>query len=210
MLFYLLLCYIRYAHVTHWDERALIKIDMNQFKYIKTINLADCQPINGIYTDHGLLIIQCQTPVTHKLNGQLILDQMTDSIIAYNAHVKAQKSFLSPNQHFLVNIFQNKSNFNVASEQQRSEHEDATSIIVQRITPNGIEFMYDVRTSLDIVNCEFVWKNGNYDAILASGTPNREDMLYLTLTDGRVELISGVGRPTSGYETDKLINNHVN
>lgn len=141
--------------------------------------------MNGIYTDHGLLILQCQTPVTHQLIGQLIIDQMTDAIIAYNTHVKAKKSYLSPNQQFLVNVLHNASN--VAT----------TSIIVQRVTPGGIEFLYDVRTSLDIVNCEFVWKSGNYDAVLASGTSNREDMLYLSLSDGRVELISGVGRPTS-------------
>jgi hypothetical protein len=176
----------RYAHVTHWDERAIIKIDMSQFKYMKTINLADCQPINGIHTDHGLLIIQCQTPITHQLNGQLVVDQITDALIAYNVHVKAQKSYLSPNQHFLVNVLHN------------SSIPTATTIIVQRVTRTGLEFLYDVRTSLDIVNCEFVWKNGNYDAILASGTANREDLLYLSLSDGRVELITGIGRPTSG------------
>lgn len=59
----------------------------------------------------------------------------------------------------------------------------------------GVVFQYDVRTTLNIVNCVFVWKNGNYDAVLASGTPNREDLLYLSLIDGRVELISGIGRP---------------
>lgn len=62
----------------------------------------------------------------------------------------------------------------------------------------GVQFLYDVRTTLNIVNCKFVWKNGNYDAILASGTANREDLLYLSLIDGRVELISGVGLPTEG------------
>lgn len=182
---------IRYAHVTHWDERAIIKIDMSQFKYMKTINLADCQPINGIHTDHGLLIIQCQTPITHQLNGQLVVDQITDALIAYNVHVKAQKSYLSPNQHFLVNVLHNSST------------PTATTIIVQRVTRTGLEFLYDVRTSLDIVNCEFVWKNGNYDAILASGTANREDLLYLSLSDGRVELITGIGRPTSGSVIEK-------
>jgi len=176
----------RYAHVSHWDERELIKIDMTQFKYVKTINLADCSPINGIYTDHGLLILQCQTPVTHQLTGQIIVDQMTDAIVSYNTHVKARNSYLSPNQQFLVNVLHNASNL------------ATTSIIVQRVTSTGVEFLYDVRTSLDIVNCEFVWKSGNYDAVLASGTSNREDMLYLSLSDGRVELISGVGRPTSG------------
>ena len=66
------------------------------------------------------------------------------------------------------------------------------------IVISGVTFLYDVRTTLNIVNCNFVWKNGNYDAILASGTANREDLLYLSLTQGKVELISGIGRPTGG------------
>lgn len=64
------------------------------------------------------------------------------------------------------------------------------------LLPIGLQFLYDVRTTLTIVNCDFVWKNGNYDALLASGTVNREDLLYLSLADGRVELISGIGRPS--------------
>ena len=60
----------RYAYVTHWDERALVKIDMEQFKYMKTINLVECQPISALFTEFGLIILQCQTPVTHQLNGK--------------------------------------------------------------------------------------------------------------------------------------------
>lgn len=58
--------------------------------------------------------------------------------------------------------------------------------------------MYDVRTTLNIVSCDFVWRSGNYDSILGSGTSNREDLLYLSLIDGRVELVSGIGKPTAG------------
>ena len=216
----------RYAYVTHWDERALVKIDMDQFKYVKTINLAECQPISAVFTEYGLVILQCQTPVTHQLNGmcmlelqkndelfilnlihtgQLILDQMTDAIIGFNPHIKARSAFLSPNQRFLVSVFQNETGSGISS----------TTIIVQEVTQDGesvtpigpiltiilvvgLTFLYDVRTTLIIVNCDFVWKNGNYDAVLASGTSNREDLLYLSLADGRVELITGVGRPSLG------------
>ncbi|KAI1309336.1 Follistatin-related protein 5 [Halotydeus destructor] len=160
---------------------------MEQFKYLKTINLVECQPLSALFTDFGLIILQCQTPVTHQLNGQLLVDQLTDAIIGYNPHVKAHKAFLSPNQHFVVNVVHNSTSGSTS-----------TTIIVQKVSRDGVQFMYDVRTTLNIVNCEFIWKNGNYDAILASATPNREDLLYLSLIDGRVELISGIGRPTDG------------
>lgn len=117
----------KYAYATHWDERAVVKIDMDQLKYIKTINLAECQPVSAVFTDYGLLIIQCQTPITHQLNGQLVLDQITDSIISFNGHIRGHKSFLSPNQRFLVNIFQNETNSGITS----------TTVIVQEVTKDG-------------------------------------------------------------------------
>ncbi|CAG2118914.1 unnamed protein product, partial [Medioppia subpectinata] len=119
-------------------------------------------------------------------------------LVAYNPHVRAQRAYLSPNQHFLVNVLRNQSGPAATGHPTSTTTTTTTTIIVQRVTKAGVEFLYDVRTSLNIVNCEFVWKNGNYDAVLASGTANREDLLYLSLSDGRVELITGIGRPTNG------------
>lgn len=208
-----------YAYATHWEERSLIKISINQFEYLHSIRLADCQPIAASIITRkagGLLAVQCQTPITHQLNGQLILDQVTDAILIHNQHLNAHKSYLSPDQRYLVSIYHDFTNSSSQCQHGRSitcplqQYRESnnnnnnvivtntSTIIVQKINKNGIEFMYDVRTSLDIVNCLFVWKNGNYDLILASGTLNREDLLYLSLIDGHVELISGIGRPTEG------------
>jgi len=180
-----------FAYATHWEERSLVKISLHKLEYMQSIRLADCQPIAAsIITRRsgGLVAVQCQTPVTHQLNGQLILDQVTDAILTHNLHLNAHTSYLSPDHRFLVNILHEHSNSSTNS----------STIIVQRISEQGVEFMYDVRTSLDIVGCVFVWKEGNYDLVLASGTHNREDLLYLSLIDGHVELISGIGRPTEG------------
>lgn len=203
-----------YAYATHWEERSLVKISLKRLEYMQSIRLADCQPIAAsIITRRsgGLVAVQCQTPVTHQLNGQLILDQVTDAILSHNLHLNAHQSYLSPDHRYLVNILHEHSNSSSCSDATKCSHpitgqqSSATStstntstIIVQRISDNGIEFMYDVRTSLDIVSCSFVWKNGNYDLVLASGTRNREDLLYLSLIDGHVELVSGIGRPTEG------------
>ena len=204
-----------FAYATHWEERSLVKISLHQLEYMQSIRLADCQPIAASVISRrsgGLVAVQCQTPVTHQLNGQLILDQVTDAILSHNLHLNAHQSYLSPDQRYLVNILHehnNNSNNNCidvtkchiivgGDNQQHQPIINTSTIIVQRINDNGIEFMYDVRTSLDIVSCIFVWKNGNYDLVLASGTHNREDLLYLSLIDGHVELISGIGRPTEG------------
>ena len=117
----------RYAYATHYDERTLIKIDMETFKYIKSISLVDCHPIDAIFTQFGLLIVQCETPITHQLNGQLILDQITDSIIDYNKDIKAHKAYLSPNEQFLISIYHNTSEFGAIS----------STIIVQKVKQSG-------------------------------------------------------------------------
>lgn len=196
-----------YAYAAHWEERSLIKVSLQRLEYLHTVRLADCQPIAAsIITRRsgGLLAVQCQTPVTHQLNGQLILDQVTDAILAHNTHLNAHNSYLSPDQRYLVSIYHEYSNntngkpLKTSSSSTSPSSTNTSTIIVQRVNDYGIEFLYDVRTSLDIVNCVFVWKNGNYDLVLASGTHNREDLLYLSLMDGHVELISGIGRPSEG------------
>lgn len=192
-----------YAYVSHWEERSLIKVSLRQLEYMHSVRLADCQPIAAsIITKRsgGLLAVQCQTPVTHQLNGQLIIDQVTDAILSHNTHLNAHASYLSPDHRYLVSIYHEYSNTTSTEDhyQAATLPSNTSTIIVQRVNDNGVEFLYDVRTSLDIVNCVFVWKNGNYDLVLASGTHNREDLLYLSLIDGHVELISGIGRPSEG------------
>lgn len=185
-----------FAYATHWEERALVKISLRRLEYLHSIRLADCQPIAVAIISRrggGLVAVQCQTPVTHQLNGQLILDQLTDAILAHNQHLHAHQSHLSPDHRYLVNILHEQ-----ALNASASSPSNASTIIVQRVTESGLEFLYDVRTSLDIVSVVFVWKGGSYDVVLASGTPNREDLLYLSLLDGHVELISGIGRPSEG------------
>lgn len=196
-----------FAYATHWEERSLVKISLQRLEYLQSIRLADCQPISAAIITRrggGLVAVQCQTPVTHQLNGQLILDQVTDAILTHNQHLNAHQSYLSPDHRYLVNILHERlmntgGGGNVSfSSSTASPSSNTSTIIVQRISDNGVEFLYDVRTSLDIVSCSFVWKNGAYDLVLASGTRNREDLLYLSLADGHVELISGIGRPTEG------------
>src|SRR5690606_38438577 len=89
----------QYAYATHWEERSLVKISLRRLEYLNSIRLADCQPIAASVISRrsgGLVAVQCQTPVTHRLNGQLILDQATDAILAHNQHLNAHRSFLSP------------------------------------------------------------------------------------------------------------------
>jgi len=189
----------QFAFGTHWNERSMVKIGIRELEYINSVRLTDCHPITAsIVKRRGLVVVQCETPVTSKLNGQIVLDLLTDTILHHNPTLNAHQSDLSPDERYLVSILHKHSTSGSEDNSHASgeRNSDLSTIIVQRITEDGIQFLYDVRTSLDIVNCVFVWKNGAYDLDLASANGNREDLLYLFLADGHVELISGIGRPS--------------
>lgn len=74
-----------------------------------------------------ILLMMTDVILIPMCTGQLILDQMTDAIISFNPHIKARSAFLSPNQRFLVSIFQNETGAGISS----------TTIIVQEVTKDG-------------------------------------------------------------------------
>lgn len=98
---------IHYAYVTHYDERRLFRISMDNYRYDREIDLQDCDPIHMLTTAQGLIVIQCRAPISHSLIGQLVLDQLTASRIEFNADIRAQESYLSPDNRYLVSIFHN-------------------------------------------------------------------------------------------------------
>lgn len=228
--------HVQYAYVSHYDERKLVRIDMDMMASDKIFDLGDCVPVYQLTTATGLLIIQCRTPITHQLKGQLILDQLTNSFISYNPDIQAQRSFLSPDHRYLVSIYIDYNYSNNTSETSSSDggqnerktnqskydsqHHNTSQnrqnqttakrfvsakLIVQKVKPSGLEFQYDVNTSLFIIDCAFVWKNGDYDAILVSDLGQQDEILSLRLLDGRVELISGIlGRISNQHSSLKV------
>lgn len=100
---------IHYAYVTHYDERRLSRISMDNYRYDREIDLQDCDPVHMLTTAQGLIVIQCRAPISHSLIGQLVLDQLTSARIEFNANIRAQESYLSPDNRYLVSIFHDAS-----------------------------------------------------------------------------------------------------
>lgn len=98
---------IHYAYVTHYDDQRLFRVSMDDYSYDREIDLQDCDPINMITTAQGLLIIHCRAPITHNLIGQLVLDELTSLRIEFNANIRAQESYLSPDHRYLISIYTN-------------------------------------------------------------------------------------------------------
>ena len=195
---------VHHAYVTHYDDQRLYRVSMDEHRYDSQIDLQDCDPINLISTAQGLVVVQCRDPIAHNLIGQLVLDELTSSRIEFNAKTRAQESYLSPDHRYLVSIYSDQtvaapSGVRDAPHQQgkrsasgEQESRRRQSIIyVQLVSVQGLRLLYEIKTSLEISQCSFVWKDGYYAAIFVS--INRRDqqseVLSLRLADSRLELM---------------------
>lgn len=205
----------RYAYVTHYDEQRIFRVSTDDYSYDETLDLSrdNCDLHNFHSAAQGLLIIQCKSRISHNLLGQLVLDELTGARIEFNEQIRAQNSYLSPDHRYLLSVYtQYDEQFKFTNNQNTTSNSNSNSnsqnlnpnfnipptlestLIVQLVTTDGLKLQYKVRTTLEIIQCAFAWKDGYYAAILLS--INRKDsqteILNLRLLDGRLELMARV------------------
>lgn len=193
-----------HAYVSHYDEQRLYRVSMDEYRYDRQIDLQDCDPIHVVAAAQGLLIVQCRARITHSLIGQLVLDELTASRLQFNENIRAQEAHLSPDNRYLVSIYTNTSTStgtgtgqptkrqSAEQEQNNDKQQRRQSIIyVQLVSVEGLRLQYEIKTSLDISQCSFVWKEGYYAAIFVSTNRQEQqsEVLSLRLADGRLELM---------------------
>ena len=59
----------------------------------------------------------------------------------------------------------------------------------------GLRFLFDVKTTLQISDVAFFPSRTTHSYDLYATSSSKEDILFVDLSDGRVEMITGVGRP---------------
>jgi len=220
-----------YAYaIDHNEKNRISRISLDSYRYDKIINLNQvnrtgnsndqnvdnsCEPINLVVAAQGLLIIQCRRV------GQLVLDQLTHSKIEFNPNIRAQKSYLSPDHRYLVsvNTYSAKHESTTSSPNRRSVNSRASTastkqsassssvIYVQLVSVRGLELQYEIKTTLEISQCSFVWRDGYYAAIFVSSNKRdqQSEVLSLRLADSRLELIARVpGLISTGQQKEAL------
>lgn len=75
----------------------------------------------------GLIIIECIEPITSRPMGQVVLDYMTDSVLAHNPHLIGGPS-MSPDSLHVVTI---------------DRRNNSVTIIAQETSENGELVQYD-------------------------------------------------------------------
>ncbi|XP_023245992.1 follistatin-related protein 5-like isoform X2 [Copidosoma floridanum] len=172
----------KYGYVTHTNQRGMYKLDLANMRYKTSPDLApyNCVPVNVVFPAlYGFVILQCEEPITGRATGQLLLDYLTDTVLEHKPELVG-KPMVSPDSRHLVTL---------------DRRQNGVVLIVEEILPTGLNFAFDVKTTLNISDITFYPSQTahGYD-LYASSMDNKEDILFLNLASGKVEMITGVGK----------------
>ncbi|CAL4086805.1 unnamed protein product, partial [Meganyctiphanes norvegica] len=173
----------RYAYVTHTNQRGLYKLDLANMKYVKTVDLTpyNCVPQHLVFSSlHGLVTMECLEPVTGRRTGQLVMDYLTDAVLSHKSSLMGEPHVV-PDSSLIVTV-------------DTYEH---IKIVVQKVTEHGLEYVYDVSTTLNVSSVTFFPSRLTHSYDLYAASTDKDDILFLDLHTGKVEMITGVGKALS-------------
>ncbi|XP_037025567.1 follistatin-related protein 5-like isoform X2 [Bradysia coprophila] len=173
----------KYGYVTHRNQRGLYKLDLANLRYTKSVDLTlyNCVPDDIEFSSlYGFVIMSCREPITGRHQGQLLLDYLTDTVLSAKPEITG-KPRISPDSRHLISV---------------DHSSDGVTIVIQKITPYGLEFSFDVKTTLNISDVTFFESQTEHGYDLYASAVDKEDILYLNLFTGKVEMITGVGLAT--------------
>ncbi|XP_011055946.1 PREDICTED: follistatin-related protein 5-like [Acromyrmex echinatior] len=96
----------KYGYVTHKNQHGMYKLDLVNMRYTRTVNLAsyNCVPTSMEFSDlYGFVILECEEPITGRPTGQVLLDYLTDSVLAHKPSILG-KPAISPDSRYLVTL----------------------------------------------------------------------------------------------------------
>lgn len=171
----------KYGYVVHTNQRGMYKLDLQAMKYIKSVDLTpyNCAPRTADFaTLGGFAILECREPITDRPTGQVVLDYLTDTVIAHKTALFGQPH-VSPDSRHVVTL---------------ERGNNSVVIVAQQITENGLRFLFDVKTTLQIGDITFFPSRTTHNYDLYASSSTKEDILFVNLADGKVEMITGIGR----------------
>ncbi|KAL3284650.1 hypothetical protein HHI36_018804 [Cryptolaemus montrouzieri] len=171
----------KYGYVTHTNQRGLYKLDLVNLRYTRSVDLTpyNCVPLHIQFSAlYGMVIMQCMEPITKRPTGQLVLDYVTDTVVATKSSLLGVP-YVSPDSRKLITVDRTAS---------------GTTIIVQEITPYGLMFLFDVKTTLNISDVAFYPSQTTHSYDIYASAQDKEDLLFLNLLTGKVDIITGVGK----------------
>nr|CAD7405746.1 unnamed protein product [Timema cristinae] len=175
----------KYGYVTHTNQRGLYKLDLANMRYIRSIDLTpnNCVPQHIQFSAlciriDGFVIVECWEPVTSRPMGQILLDYLTDTVVSHKLGLYG-RPHVSPNSRTVVTLDRGR---------------DGVTLVVQEVKESGLKFLFDVKTTLNISDITFYPSQTTHGYDLYASATDKEDILFLNLVSGKVEMITGVGK----------------
>jgi len=175
-----------YGYVTHADQKVLYKLDLHAMKYVKTIDLSDfdCLPQGVAFIPlGGKVMVHCVSSLSapHR-SSRLLLDYVTDKVVEYTD--LGGQPHISPDGRFMVVI----------------NSEDNT-LAVYRVHDNGkLEHLFDEYTNIHVSDIAFFPSERGRSYDFYASSQDKNDVLFINLQSGKVEMIEGVGSAMSPSE----------
>ncbi|XP_046440926.1 follistatin-related protein 5-like isoform X3 [Daphnia pulex] len=176
----------KYGYVSHTNQRGLYKLSLPAMKYVKAIDLApyNCVPRSLQYSSlYGLVIMECEEPVTRRPTGQIVMDYLTDTVLSHKVTLLGQP-YITPDSRIVVTVHREKT---------------SVTLIVQHTTEDGLKFAFDVRTTLNVSHVIFHPSTTSHSYDLYATSADKGDVLFLNLEAGKVDIITGVGKPLDSH-----------
>jgi len=127
--------------------------------------------------------MECEEPVTRRPTGQIVMDYLTDTVVNHKVTLLGQP-YITPDSRTVVTV-----------------HRERTSITlyVQRTSEQGLKFAFDVRTTLNVSDVIFHPSTTTHSYDLYATSADKGDVLFLNLETGKVDIITGVGKPLEAH-----------
>ncbi|CAH1795561.1 unnamed protein product [Owenia fusiformis] len=169
-----------HGYVVHHEQQALFKIDLETMKYVRTIDLKkyECVPHKVEYAPlGGNILVQCNSPMefVEPKPKLLILDYITDKVIGLYPRL-AGEPFATPDGRYIINV-------------------DKNSVTVYSVDDEGnLKHSFDEYTGVHVSDVAFFPSDSGKSYDFYASSTDKNDVMYINLATGRVELIEGVGQ----------------
>lgn len=173
---------LRRGYVSHAHRQALSKVDLDELRYSNAVDLSrySCVPVDVKFSAlYGFVFVRCANPATGLSSKVLLLDYMTDTVLSQYNNL-AGRIHVTPDSRKLVVLREGK---------------HGVDLVVMRITSVGLSFHFDIRSTLNISDVAFYPSTSAHGYDLYATTVDKDDVLFLDLFTGQVEMITGVGKP---------------
>lgn len=217
----------KYGYVSHTNQRGLYKLSLPAMKYVKAIDLApyNCVPrslqysslckihcharqlfssngrINSFYSStictDGLVIMECEEPVTRRPTGQIVMDYLTDTVLSHKVTLLGQP-YITPDSRIVVTVHREKTSVTLIVQHTTGKrlytwlHEGIKKCHIffwffwfcLTVVEEGLKFAFDVRTTLNVSHVIFHPSTTSHSYDLYATSADKGDVLFLNLEAG--------------------------